>query len=377
MRESNLIANAARGRVLVAFAAVYVIWGSTYLAIRVAIETLPPLLMAGTRFLLAGSLLYGWMRLRGAERPQRAHWRSAAIVGGFLLLGGNGGVVWAEQRVPSGLTALLVATVPLWMTLLGWWLGHERRPNRRVAAGLFLGLLGVGLLVAARGVGDPTGADPLGAVVLVGASLSWAYGSLWSRRAELPRSPFLATAMEMMAGGALLLVASGLRGEWLRLDPSAVSTRSLVAVSYLVVFGSLVGFTAYVYLLRASTPTRVATYAFVNPAVAVVLGWLVAGEALTHRTAGAAAIILTGVVLLVTASMRLPRLGRDRDEAPAAAACLEPDALPVRASALSPASVISRARRWPARLRNAASSPETRREAAGSNRAPWTDREPD
>jgi drug/metabolite transporter (DMT)-like permease len=377
MRESNLIANASRGRVLVAFAAVYVIWGSTYLAIRVAIETLPPLLMAGTRFVLAGSLLYAWMRLRGAAPPQRAHWRSAAVVGGFLLLGGNGGVVWAEQRVPSGLTALLVATVPLWMALLGWWLGHERRPNRRVTAGLFLGLLGVGLLVAARGVGDPTGVDPVGAVVLVGAALSWAYGSLWSRHAELPRSPFLATAMEMIAGGALLLLASGVRGEWSGFDPRAVSVRSFVAVAYLLVFGSLLGFTAYIYLLRATTPTRVATYAFVNPAVAVVLGWLVAGEALTHRTAGAAAVILTGVVLLVTASMRMPRLGGDRAKAPVLAACLEPDAMPVPSGALSPDAATPRARRWLARLRSVASSPETRRGAAGSSPAPCPDHAPD
>ena len=331
MRETNLIANASRGRVILAFAAVYILWGSTYLAIRVAIETLPPLLMAGSRFMLAGTLLYVWMRLRGVASPTRGHWRSAAIVGGFLLLGGNGGVVWSEQRVPSGLAALIVATVPLWMALLGWWLGQAPRPSGRIAAGLFLGLFGVVLLVAARGVGDPTGVDPLGAVVLVGAALSWSYGSLWSRHADLPRSPFLATAMQMMAGGALLFVAGVLRGEFSHFDVGAVSHRSLFAVLYLLVFGSLIGFSAYVYLLRATTPARVSTYAFVNPAVAVFLGWLLAGEALTHRTAGAAVVILSGVILIVVTGGPRRRPAADPVAVPATTGSAELDA-PARAS---------------------------------------------
>ena len=290
---------ARRSRVLLAFAAVYIIWGSTYLAIRVVLETLPPFTMAGVRFVLAGLLLYAWMRLRGQAAPSLRQWRSAAVVGGLLLLGGNGGVVWAQQRVPSGVAALLVSTVPLWFALLGWLRGDARRPTRAVALGLGLGMAGVALLVASRGAHSGRTVDPLGAVALTAATLAWSYGSLWSRRADLPRSPFLATGMEMLCGGALLLVAGLVHGEWARFDLGVASPRSLVALAYLLVFGSLLGFSAYIYLLRATTPARASTYAFVNPVVAMFLGWLVAGEALSGQALGAAVVILSGVVLIV------------------------------------------------------------------------------
>jgi drug/metabolite transporter (DMT)-like permease len=291
----------ARRRVVLAFAAVYFIWGSTYLAIRFAIETMPPLLMSGVRFMIAGTLLFAWARGRGAAAPTRLQWRSAVIVGAFLLLGGNGGVVWAEQRVPSGLAALLIASVPLWMTLLAWMLRQSPRPSPRVGLGLLLGMTGVGLLVGMRGAGNDRAVDPVGAMALVLASLSWAYGSLWSRRAPLPSSPILATAMEMLAGGALMFLAGTLRGEWTGFDPGAISARSFFAWLYLLAFGSLVAFTAYIYLLGASTPARVSTYGFVNPLVAVLLGWGIAAETLTSRTLVSASIILTGVVLIITA----------------------------------------------------------------------------
>ncbi|HEV8631542.1 MAG TPA: drug/metabolite exporter YedA [Thermoanaerobaculia bacterium] len=299
-------ARRSRLKVAAAFAAVYVLWGSTYLAIRFALETLPPFWMASSRFLIAGSLLYVWARRRGAAPPQRLHWRSALIVGGLLLLGGNGGVVWAEQRVPSGLAALLVATVPLWMVMLdgagrGW-----RRPATQVLLGVALGLAGVALLVGPGRFAGGRGVDPLGAVVLIAASLSWTAGSLYSRRAPLPASPLLGTAMQMLGGGACLAVAGLVAGEWHRLDLAAASQRSLLAVAYLVVFGSLVGFTAYAWLLRVSTPPLVATYAYVNPVVAVLLGWAFAGEPVTARTLVAAAVIV-GAVMLITTHRARPR----------------------------------------------------------------------
>jgi drug/metabolite transporter (DMT)-like permease len=234
-------------------------------------------------------------------------------VGGFLLLGGNGGVVWAEQHVPSGLTALLVATVPLWMALLEWMRGEAGRPAGRTSLGLVLGLLGVGLLVSARSVAGTRHVDPAGTLVLGLASISWAWGSLWGRRADMPRSPLLSTAMQMLLGGLLLLLAGLLGGEAARVDLAVVSTRSVLALGYLFAFGSFVGFTAYVYLLRATTPTRATTYAFVNPLVAVLLGWALAGEPVSPRVIGAAGCIVLAVFLIVMS----PRRGSAAAPAPA------------------------------------------------------------
>ena len=289
-------AAAPRGRLLLAFAAIYLVWGSTYLAIRFAIETIPPFLVAGARHVAAGALLYAWARGRGATAPTRAQWLTAAGLGGLMLLGGNGAVTWSEQRVPSGLAAVIVATVPLWIVLL-----EGKRPSRRVALGIVLGLAGIGLLV---GPGEIAGAgriDPLGALVLVGGSLSWAIGSLRGRAAGLPASPQVSTAAQMLTGGSLLLVLGLAAGELPRLLASEVSPRSLLALAYLVVFGSLIGFSAYVWLMRVATPARVATYAYVNPVVAVALGAAFGGEPLTFRTLLAAAIIVLAVVAIVRA----------------------------------------------------------------------------
>jgi drug/metabolite transporter (DMT)-like permease len=309
---------ASRWQLAAAFAAVYIVWGSTYLAILFALETLPPFWMAAARFLLAGGLLYAWARWRGAPPPTRVHWRGAAVVGALLLLGGNGGVVWAEQRVPSGLAALLVATVPLWMVLLdgagrGW-----RRPPLQVLMGIGIGLVGVGLLVGSGRVAGGQAVDPLGAGVLVLASLSWASGSLYARRAPLPSSPLLGTAMEMIGGGLCLAVAGLIAGEHQRLDLAAASPKSLLAVVYLVVFGSLVGFTAYVFLLRHTRPALVATYAYVNPVVAVLLGWALADEPLTARTLLAGAVIV-GAVVLITTHRQRPGAAAATDGQPAVA----------------------------------------------------------
>lgn len=287
-------------RVGLAFAAVYVIWGSTYLAIRFAIETLPPLLMAGVRFLTAGALLYVWARLRGAPRPTPAQWRAASVVGGLLLLCGNGGVVLAEQWVPSGLAALLVAVVPLWMVLVDWLWGAGDRPTPRVVLGVAVGFGGVALLVGSPGVGGGGRQELLGGIIVVVAAFFWALGSIYSRYAPAPPRPRLWVATQMLAGGALLLLAGVGAGELSRLDLGSVSLRSVLALLYLMAFGSIVAYSAYIWLLGVSTPARVGTYAYVNPMVALLLGWALAAEPLTFRSLLAAVIIIGAVVVINT-----------------------------------------------------------------------------
>jgi len=289
-----------RLQIALAFLAIYTIWGSTYLAIRIAIETIPPFLMAGVRFLIAGAALYLWTRLRGAPSPTRPNWKAATVVGGLLLLGGNGGVVWAEQTVPSGLTAVLITTVPLWMALLEWKRYDRTRPALPIVFGLILGFTGVVLLVGPQELAGSSAINRVGATVLILASLSWAIGSLYSRKAPLPSSPLQSTAMEMLAGGLLLSAAGLVSQEWVGFQPSEASLRSIVAFAYLTVFGSLIGFTSYIFLLKATTAAKVSTYAYVNPIIAIILGWAIAQEELTLRTMVAAAIIVAAVVVITT-----------------------------------------------------------------------------
>lgn len=308
--------------VALAMGAVYIIWGSTYLAIRFAIETIPPFLMAGARYVTAGILLYAWSRLRGAPRPTAAQWRSAVLIGAFLLLVGNGGVVWAEQRLSSGLAALLISTEPLWIVLLVWMRSRKERPNRQTVAGLVLGVIGLILLVKPSPTG---GVDLIGAGAILIASLSWAWGSLYGQRADLPESPLLATAMQMLGGGALQLGTAVLLGEPARFSLAAVSTKSVVSLAYLVVFGAIIAFTAYSWLLRVAPPVLVSTYAYVNPVVAVFLGWAFASEPLTAGTLGAAGVILTGVALITLAQgRRAAKRETKEEERPAPAKQPEP-----------------------------------------------------
>jgi len=288
-------------RLAAAFLAVYLIWGSTYLAIRFAIDTLPPFFMAGARNAIAGTLLFAWTRLRGAPRPRLIHWREAAIVGGLMLLAGNGGVTWAEQHIPSGMVALMIATTPLWMVLLQALPRAGVRPAGRVLVGIALGLGGVGMLVATGRLEGGRHLDLFGVAVVLFAALSWSAGSLYTRRARLPANPTQGVSMEMLAGGGLLLLAAAISGEWARLDLSALSLRSGLAFLYLIVFGSMLGFSAYLWLLRHTTPARAATYAYVNPVVAVLLGWAFAGEPLTGQTLLAAAVIVAAVAIITTA----------------------------------------------------------------------------
>jgi len=286
-------------KVAAAFAAVYLIWGSTYLAIRIVIETFPPFFMAGTRFMIAGAILYLIMRLRGAQRPTLNHWGKAAIVGGLMLMGGHGAVVWAEQYIPSGLTSLLVATVPLWIALLTW-ISTRNKPRLPVAAGIILGFIGVGLLVGDIGTSGETSIILAGGTALMLGTLLWASGSLYSRSANLPSPSLLATAMEMVTGGAVLFVASFVTGEYTRVRLDQVSMRSAFSWIYLIVFGSLIGYTSYMWLLKNVNPEHVSTYAYVNPVVALFLGWALASETLSTQDIIAALVILTAVVIITT-----------------------------------------------------------------------------
>jgi len=298
-----MIEHPSRLKLISAFAAVYIIWGSTYLGIRVAIESIPPFLMAGSRFIVSGSLLYVWTRIRREPSPTIEHWRSAAIIGMMLLLIGNGALTWAEQLIPSGIAALLAAVSPLWFVLIEW-IQEGVRPSAGVVAGLLLGTLGVIVLINPANLVGGGEINLIGASVLVTASICWAGGSLYSRKAKLPSSPLLATAMEMLAGGIGLILLGAVTGELGRFEISAITYRSLGAYVYLTIFGSLIGFSAYIWLLRATTPTLASTYAYVNPIVAVFVGWLVADEVLSGRILLAAVVIIAAVASITVLGTR-------------------------------------------------------------------------
>jgi drug/metabolite transporter (DMT)-like permease len=292
-----------RAKVILAFAAVYIIWGSTYLGIRYAIETLPPFLMAGSRFFTAGAIIFAWARLKGDTVGSFAHWRRAFVIGALLLLCGNGGVTWAEKYIPSSLAALLVATEPLWVVALNWAITRTR-PNAKVLFGVLIGLTGVAFLVGGGVNKGPHGSAMTlaAAVVVLLAGFAWAGGSVYASRRPIKVSTSLASGMQMMAGGSLLLLVALVTGDFKRLNLAQASWVSLSAYAYLLFFGSLVGFTAYSFLLRHVTTSSAATYAYVNPMVAVLLGWLFAHEPLTARTLLAAAVIVGSVVLITTYS---------------------------------------------------------------------------
>jgi drug/metabolite transporter (DMT)-like permease len=292
--------------VLLAFGAVYLVWGSTYLAIRIGVESFPPLILAGLRHLTVGLFLYPILRRATGIKPTPGNWRTAVITGALLLFVGNGGVSWAELTVPSGIAALLVATVSLWLVIVDWLRPGGVRPVPRVVMGLVMGFAGMVLLVGPAHLGGSERVDPRGAAVLLIASLAWACGSLYSKHGGMPSSAMLGVAMQSFAGGVILLIVALFTGEFRGLHLGAVSLRSWLALGYLIVFGSGIGFSAYLYILQKSTAARVATYAFVNPVMALFLGWLIAGESITLRTVVAAAVILTAVILVITAPRRKP-----------------------------------------------------------------------
>ena len=295
--------------VATALLTVYVVWGSTYLGIAIMIETLPPLLAAGVRYVVAGLLMLGALaayhrfrrRTEPAERPAAVHWRSAFVIGTLLLLGGNGGVVLSELFITSGIAAVLVGTMPIWMALFDAILSR-RMPSSLVIGGLVAGFVGVAILVwPVEGIDR---IDPLGIGLVIVADISWAAGSLYARRAPLPRSPLLGTGMEMLAGGIMLVLAGSLIGEIGRTNVEEFSLRSLLALAYLIVFGSIAAFTAYTWLLANVPVSTVSTYAYVNPIVAVALGAVILSEPITPRRLIATAIILAAVVAMVSGRPR-------------------------------------------------------------------------
>ncbi len=302
--------------VIAAFAAVYLIWGSTYLGILLAIQSMPPLLMAGVRFFLAGVIMYVIALWQGAPKSSLAEWRTALIVGSCLLFFGNGSVTIAEQWVPSGLASLLVATVPIFIAVLAWMSGSAPRPRALVMLGLAGGFVGVGILVGPALMAPPAGGSRyagLGMLILLFGSLLWSVGSLYSRRAHNSSSPFLSSAQTMLCGGGLMIIAGLIHGEARNFHPGQITAVSLGAFVYLVLIGAVVGYTSFIFLLRHCDPSKVATYAYVNPVVAVLLGAFFAGESLSLRTAVAAAVIVGSVALVITAQQakeKMPLLSR-------------------------------------------------------------------
>jgi drug/metabolite transporter (DMT)-like permease len=306
----------ARWLVILAFATIYLIWGSTYLAIAFAVETLPVFLMSATRFLMAGALVLAWTLARGTPRPTRAQWRSAFIAGFLLFVLNNSLLVGAEHDgLPSGIAALLIATTPMWFVLLNWVRSGGERPGVGVFAGLALGTLGIVLLV---NPGNAAGVNPVGAVMVIAAALCWSVGSMYARGASLPKNTVLSIGMQLVAGGLMQLVLAVVSGEVADFDPARVTALSVASMAYLGIMSSIIAFTAFSWLMRVTSPARVATYAYVNPVVAVLLGWALNGEPLQPRTFVAAAIIVFAVVLITR--------GKGRAEAKRAAV-IEPQEL--------------------------------------------------
>ena len=292
------IAKRNRTRVLLAFAAVYVVWGSTYLFIKYAIETMPPFLMGAGRFAIAGTLLYSLARWRGASSATLADWKSAAVTGVLMLGVGNGAVVWSELTVPSGVVALIVSTVPIWVVLIDWLRPRGVRPRLSVFAGLALGLAGMVILIGPKAIIGQGHVDEVGALVLLVGSLSWAFGTILSKGSKRSGSPLVYSALQMLSAAAAMGMMSVAVGEPARFSLGAVTLQSWLSFVYLVIAGSIIGYTAYIYLLNVVSAAKAATYAYVNPVIAVVLGWAFANEPIGVRTIAAAAVILAGVAII-------------------------------------------------------------------------------
>lgn len=301
----NLIREKAPvGNIVLGLLVMYIFWGGTYVGIKLAMETIPPFLMAAVRFLVAGGIMYGWMHFTGVQKPSATHWIRAGSLGLLMPFIGNGGIVWAEQMIPSGVAALLVGTVSLWMVILNWLWFDQERPTLVVLVGLAAGFAGVYILLRPDKIlsGEPI--NPLGVILLLVASFSWAFGSLYSRRAELPQSPFMTTAIEMIVGGAAFLIVSLLAGEWKEIHFQEITAVSVWSLVYLITFGSIIGFTVYAWLIKAASPTLVSTYAFVNPVVAVFLGWLILAEPFNVRISLATMTIVLAVALITFGQKR-------------------------------------------------------------------------
>src|SRR5438874_7741959 len=316
----SFMAASKRSWIIIAFAALYLIWGSTYLGIRFAIETIPPFLMAGTRFLIAGLIMYAIAWSQGIVKSSWANWRTSLVIGACLLLGGNGGVTISEKYIDSGLAAVIVAVVPIYIVVLGWATGTASRPTAVVWLGLLGGFAGVGILLSPALQFSPNDVHrpAVGISILLVSCFLWSAGSLYSRTAKHAASPFLTAAQQMICGALLLLLAGIVTGDTRQFHPASLPVLSMASFVYLVIIGAVVGYTAYIWLLRHCDPAKVATYAYVNPIVAVFLGAAFAGETLSVRTLVAAGLIIGSVAMVITAQ----QLGA-RVEPPISAA-LEP-----------------------------------------------------
>ena len=288
-------------RIWIALIAVYIIWGSTYLAIRYMVETIPPFIGAGMRFISAGVLLYAWRVSKGDPIPTRQQWRDASIIGLLLLLGGNGLVSWAEQFVPSGVAALLISTVPIWMVVIESLRRGGEKPTTRAIIGLVLGFAGVALMIGPGELNEQIKElHPLGLIALPTAALLWSTGSVYAKSADLPKSTLMTTSMEMLIGSAGLFAFGTLQGEWARFSLANILPESWVGLIYLSIVGSLGGYVAYAYLLQNAPISLISTYAYVNPVIALLLGAFIAQETLDGRTIFSAVVILGAVILITT-----------------------------------------------------------------------------
>jgi len=305
---SELEKKPSTGAFILAFTAIYLIWGSTYLGIRIAVSTMPPFAMAGARFFVAGLVMFAILRARGTAWPSPRQWRDHAIVGTFLLVGGNGLTSWAERFTPSGITALIIGVTPIFMVLTEWaWRGGQR-PNFAVFIGMALGLAGLAWLAMPDAIVDGhTAIKPLSVIALASACAFWSFGSIFSRHAKPATPPFLASAIQMLCGSVMLMLTALVRGEYSQIDLHAFSGASWFAFAYLISIGSLVGFSTFVWLMKHSTPARVSTYAYVNPVVAIILGALVLHEPISPRVEVAALFIIAAVVIVTTQKGRLKK----------------------------------------------------------------------
>lgn len=290
----------SRWKTLLAFAIIYLVWGSTFLAIRIGVREVPPFLLAGMRFFAAGIVLYAWMRAKGAATPDRRQWAAIFLLAVLIFVFDYGLIFWAEKRVPSGITAVMMATIPVFIALLEILFLRSQRLTLRLGFALLLGIGGVAVLVG-RSAGFGEGAmDKSGAVALIVAAISWSLAAILTRKLPLPESKVMSSGAQMLAGGILLILTSAMLGEFKGLDLRAVSTRAWLALFYLIVAGSIVAFTAYVWLIHHESPTKVGTYAYVNPVVAVLLGYFLGGEALGVRTIVGTLLVLLSVIVITT-----------------------------------------------------------------------------
>jgi drug/metabolite transporter (DMT)-like permease len=289
-----------RWKTLLAFAIIYLVWGSTFLAIRVGVREVPPFLLAGMRFFVAGAVLYAWMRAKCTPSPTRREWGSVSLLAVLIFVMDYGLVFWAEQRVPSGITAVMLATIPVFMTLAEILLLRTQRLTLRLAFALLVGMGGVAVLVSRSAGFGESPVDTSGAVALVVAAIGWSLGSVLTRKLPLPESKVMSSGAQMLAGGIFLILTAMMLGEFKGLDLKAVSYGAWLALAYLIVAGSIVAFTAYVWLIHHESPTKVGTYAYVNPVVAVLVGYFLGGEALGARTVLGTLLVLVSVVVITT-----------------------------------------------------------------------------